>query len=390
MKIVHVIGYFQPEFGYKEFYLARNQVQLGHDVSVITSDRMYPFLNVPDLTKKMNVSTGRKRICGFSTIEGIKVYRLPTVFEVRSSILIRGIKKLLKELKPDIVHAYEPSQITPFLAAYYKRLGYFLIADHQQFSLPRTLLGKIFFFMVSRFLSRYMLQKADRIILPTRESVEFAKKHFSIDQKKIAQIPLGFDKHFFFYDASARDDIRSKLNFDTDKHILVTAGKIERGKNFELILRALAIAGNKINVMLLIIGGGDVKYLEELKELQNRLNLNHNIVYLDFVSKEDLHRYYSASDAGIWPELPSITVIEAIGCHLPVILPNRGTVEHLVQDGNGILFERGNPAALAAIFCQVFQSTENLRSMRKMAAIAASRRFDYRKIAQDIVNLAQK
>ena len=36
MKIVHLIGYFQPEFGYKEYYIARNQLKAGHEVHLIT------------------------------------------------------------------------------------------------------------------------------------------------------------------------------------------------------------------------------------------------------------------------------------------------------------------------------------------------------------------
>ena len=44
MRIVHVIGYFQPEYGYEEYYTALTQLKFGHEVHVITSDRI---VNVP-------------------------------------------------------------------------------------------------------------------------------------------------------------------------------------------------------------------------------------------------------------------------------------------------------------------------------------------------------
>ena len=38
MKIVHIAGYFMPELGYQEYYLAKKHRELGHDVYVICSD----------------------------------------------------------------------------------------------------------------------------------------------------------------------------------------------------------------------------------------------------------------------------------------------------------------------------------------------------------------
>ena len=46
MKIAHVVSYIQPEFGYEEYYTAREQAALGHEVHVITSDRIFPFNDV--------------------------------------------------------------------------------------------------------------------------------------------------------------------------------------------------------------------------------------------------------------------------------------------------------------------------------------------------------
>ena len=54
MKIVHIMGYFIPEFGYQEYYIAKKHKELGHDVYVISSDMLYHFSNI----KKMFEDAG--------------------------------------------------------------------------------------------------------------------------------------------------------------------------------------------------------------------------------------------------------------------------------------------------------------------------------------------
>jgi hypothetical protein len=43
MKIIHICQYYNDGFGYQENLLPRYQAKLGHDVMVITSDRMSYF-----------------------------------------------------------------------------------------------------------------------------------------------------------------------------------------------------------------------------------------------------------------------------------------------------------------------------------------------------------
>lgn len=74
MKIAHVIDYFQPQFGYQETYLARQQLAEGHDVCVFTSERFRPiFYNGGGA---QNVLGERIQRSGNFVEEGIRVCRL--------------------------------------------------------------------------------------------------------------------------------------------------------------------------------------------------------------------------------------------------------------------------------------------------------------------------
>ncbi|MBU0597658.1 glycosyltransferase family 4 protein [Patescibacteria group bacterium] len=388
MKIIHLIGYFQPEFGYKEYYIARNQVKLGHEVFVITSDRIYPFPNLPELCKKINISADRKRQQGLSELDGIKIIRLPTLVEFKGLIIIKGVKKLLNKIKPDIVHAYEPVQFTPLLGAWYKKEKYFLISDHQQFEIPKTLLGKVFFYCLSRFLSNYMFKKADKVIFPTHDSIQFAKRWMKIDISKIKMIPLGYDPDYFYYDENERQVIRKQFEINENEILLITAGRVNRLKKIELVIKALKKIKDNRQARFLIFGSGDQEYISELKDLIIKTKLEDQIIFKDFIKREELFKYYNAADFGIWPEQPSITIIEAIGCRLPLILPDRKTVNHLIQFGNGIKFRRHDVNDLAEKIKQILLNRDIITQMRQNCE-RARENFNYLEISKRIVDLAR-
>ena len=106
MKIVHVMNWYIPGMGYQENYLPAEQKKLGHDVEIVTSDRLPPYKGYERHIGKI---VG-KRIVGAGTFEdnGIKIHRLPIFFEIESGgqLFLKGLKKKLKQLEPDIVQAH--------------------------------------------------------------------------------------------------------------------------------------------------------------------------------------------------------------------------------------------------------------------------------------------
>ena len=80
MKILHLINYYQPKIGYQEYFLAKKQRELGHEVFFITSDRYFPFKNY----KKSYQSLLGPRIIkpGIFIEDKIIVYRLKPFLEI--------------------------------------------------------------------------------------------------------------------------------------------------------------------------------------------------------------------------------------------------------------------------------------------------------------------
>ena len=93
MRIARVVQYFQPKFGYSEYYLMTQFKREGHEVLVVTSDCYSPGTSVFDNGIDPKVHSGR-------WVEyGLTVYRQPTLFKSGDLIVNRpGIKKILEAL----------------------------------------------------------------------------------------------------------------------------------------------------------------------------------------------------------------------------------------------------------------------------------------------------
>jgi glycosyltransferase involved in cell wall biosynthesis len=248
MKIVHVIGYFQPELGYEEYYLAKSQAKLGHEVHVITSDRIWPFENVEQILKRIGSPyQDRMRPIGDSIVDGIRVHRLPVLYEFSDFILVRGLPKVLRNIKPNVVHGHEARQGTPVLPSLYKSLGYTYIIDHHGYSMPVGYKSYIEYMLFRKIVTEYAFKKADAI-LPINDYIEkFLVSTHKLEKQKIKKINTGIiaegngvDTDTFYFDKQSRDDIRNRFSIDRSEILLVFAGKMDNRKGLEMLIAAFA------------------------------------------------------------------------------------------------------------------------------------------------------
>ncbi|MCK5773421.1 MAG: glycosyltransferase family 4 protein [Thermoplasmata archaeon] len=336
MKIAHVVSYFQPEFGYEEFYSAREQAALGHEVHVITSDRIFPFNNVEKMLSDIGSEhSGRSRGVGVSEVEGVVVHRLKTRYEILYDLIrYDDIVSELASISPDVVHAHIPWAYGSRESARAKaRLGYSLIIDEHGYSTTydqkRTfrnwLLDKEYRFLRAPR-ARYALGKADGVVAVSEETEAFLREFYG--QKKIDMIPLGVDHKRFRPDPEARERVRSELGIG-DGLLLITAGRLDRAKRIGSLIKAVGKMGST-DVKMLVVGRGDDQYLDELKAMAGD-----NVIFQGFKTPEELSGLYNAADIGLWGKA-SITIREAMGCGLPIVLLDHPDMRSLLRWDNGL------------------------------------------------------
>lgn len=395
MKIVHLMGYFVPELGYQEYYLAKKHKEMGHDVYVIASDLLYPFQNIEKMFKDAGYSyRGRKRKGAFSVFDGIKVYWLPHWIEYNDFVLCRGVMNTLEKIKPDIVFAHESRQGLSCQAAFYKdRFGFKFVVDQHDFyhDIPekiKTILRAIEYFGFRKFLIDYNFKKADKIIAVTKPTREFLIKTHKVNPKKIELVELGVDIDLFHYREKEAAELRKKLGIGKDEVIIIFTGTIYRRKNLELLIKVFNEICRNYKTRLVIVGEGDKGYMEELKSLANELKLGNKIIFNGFAPRKELPAYYSMADIGVWPANNSVSIIEAMACKLPIVMVD-WQMPHLVSHNNGFKFPFNDKKMLKHYIVKLVKDEKLRREMGKNSCKAATQRYNYQFIAKKFLEAAE-
>jgi len=175
-------------------------------------------------------------------------------------------------------------------------------------------------------------------------------QYLTVDIKKI--MDLGRQKEFL------RKNIRKKFNIHNDKKVIIYSGRLIKGKNVDLIIKAISVLKNKQEYVLLILGDGEEK--QNLINLANTLNVHLRIT--GFISEqEELFKYYYAGDVLILPsynESWGLVVNEAMAAGLPVIVSDEcGSSLDLVRNGeNGFVIHAGSFEDIAKAIEKVFEN----------------------------------
>ena len=141
-------------------------------------------------------------------------------------------------------------------------------------------------------------------------------------------ISLGFHPDEFFFDAKLREEKRREMGFSYQDRVVVTATRIRPEKNLE---QAIPAFENSHDAKWLLIGSAEDDYANQLrKELDDRIGSD-RFTMLPHADREKLNGFYNAADLALYTT-PAISIIEAMGSGLPVILPNENSLSHLIDD----------------------------------------------------------
>ncbi len=398
MRIAQVTAYFQPEFGYEEYYLSRTLSSLGHEVSLVTSDRIFPFKNVKRLLAEIGTEhTTRKRGTGVSDLDGFKVYRLPCAFEMVTDFnLIMNIRATLKKIRPDIVHIHEPIQGGSAFAALHKDLGFKLVVDQHTYATTfeetRSLKNQIAhyqFVQLRKRFARLALSRADAITAVTDRTKQFMVEVQKIPADNIEVVTLGVDVDTFKFNKAARVKIRKELGVARNAPLILTAGRLDRAKKLEMLIQAFSGMNKSLGARLVIIGSGDDAYERKLRFEVEKLDLNKSVNFIKFVNRSLLSDYYSAADIGFWNKA-SITILEAMNCRVPVVIPDQITIKRYVANKNGLLFPEGDVVELKECLTKLAGNNELRNEMAERGVKLVGKKYSYNASAKNYLKIYRR
>ena len=254
---------------------------------------------------------------------------------------VKGLKKILKEINPDIIHVR--SRVPAWLVYFANK------------SLNIKVVSTVHGFNSVGFYSSIM-QKADAVICVSNSIKEYIQKYYQTSENKITVIPRGIDLELFNprnIDETFIENFKKEFDLK-DKFVVSSVGRVTQLKDYETFIKAILLAKKEIpNVVGLIVGGvrsDKEDYLKSLKSLIKELDLENNIIFTGSQSK--IEQIYALSDVVISsskkPESFGRAVAESICMNKPVIATNHGGVKDIIiENENGFFFEVGDDKELA-------------------------------------------
>jgi glycosyltransferase involved in cell wall biosynthesis len=349
-KIAIISGHFMPEIGYQETYLAKAYSRLGYSVRVFSSTAISPTgKNILNKDYAVGLSTEPQY--------GFEIERLPITVNLNSKIIANGLANKVKAYNPDYILIIALAKLFPLRVLTTSLPGIKKIAlfgDAAEYT-DRTSASKrfkaVFHEAVSLSLKRRLyalaVKHCDRIVLNIKETESFFKKLLSkpqlkvFDKKKMTST-LGYDPDSFFYDATEGGEIRKELNISTNDCIIITSTRVNKQKRLEEIIAAvsnLKESGCKVHYVIIgFLGDGYEIELKNFIASQKHPEIFHCI---RFVDHHTIRKYYNASDIGLWLKA-AISIQEAMGTGLKIVLENKEIVSHLLKDEiNGWYYDKG-------------------------------------------------
>lgn len=175
----------------------------------------------------------------------------------------------------------------------------------------------------------------DKIITINQEDYALATEKFK--NTSVAYVPgVGIDTEKFANATVDREAKRAEIDVPSDAYLVLSVGELNKNKNHEVVLRALAELGDK-SIHYAIAGKGNLD--KHLLELAEKLGISDNFHLLGY--RTDVAELYKVAGVFVLPSFReglNVSIMESLAAGLPVICSNiRGNCD-MVKDGeNGYL-----------------------------------------------------
>ena len=225
---------------------------------------------------------------------------------------------LIKEIKPDVLRAYNPLLQGWMAAQVKKELGIPLVISlHGDYNRDRRYFArknkdyKTYFKLLyaKKTLEPYSLKNADKIII----IYDFIRKY--AEKMGGREINLIYNRINL---TQFSPNVKPILN--ESKPVIICVGRLIKEKNQECLIRAI----KDLDVILLIIGNG-LEY-ENLVNLTRDLGIEEKVRFETSIPNERIQEYYTSATIFALPIKYggfAIPALEAAASGLPVILPKQ-------------------------------------------------------------------
>lgn len=364
MKILHVLDHYKPHFSgyvFRTSYILRYQRKLGLEPVVITSPK-HGIASEP-IEKIDNTLVYRTLQNGFGNIPFIRETRLMNSLQKR-------IEEVIREQRPDIIHAHSPSLNGIPAVRAGKMFGIPVVyevralwedaaVDHGTFHESSLK------YRISKFMETNLFKQADAIFTIC-EGLKNEIVSRGLPDKKITIIPNCVDTGLFC-SCNYDEEIANGYNLQ-GKKVFGFIGSFYNYEGIDLLIDAYQkIFQQKNDVKLILVGDGPEKNALFTKVVH--LGLQDHVIFTGKVPHEQIKRFYSIIDVLVYPRksirltelVTPLKPLEAMAMGKIVVGSDVGGIRELVtHNKDGFLFKAEDVGELAKLLNELTVNKENL------------------------------
>jgi len=316
-------------------------------------------------------------------VVGIQNFEIPhlkrAISPKNDMLAIFEIAKLIKKIKPDIIHLNSSKisvlgSLATFIVSKFKIQNSKLIytVHGWVFNEPMSNSKKIFY----KYAEKFTALLKDKLICVSEYDRQIALKEKIAPKNKLVTIHNGIEEIDFFLKDEAIYKLLSTFNFQLSTIIIGTIANLYQTKGFEYLIQAAKILkDDNLNFKLVIIGEGDER--KKLEELIDNQSLRNEIILTGRINNAS--KLLKAFDVFVCSSVKEgfpYNIIEAMQAGLPIVSTNVGGIgEMITNEINGLLVEPKNPKELAKKIKTLIQNEELSRRLGQNAKEKSVKEF---------------
>ncbi|MBL1211551.1 glycosyltransferase family 1 protein [Geminocystis sp. GBBB08] len=234
-----------------------------------------------------------------------------------------------------------------------------------------------------RYYIPQVCRQAQHIICNSQATANDIINYFGISATKITPIYLGYNQKNFRVIEGLKDHQKTPY--------FLYLGRHDPHKNVSKIISAFAQFKHSKNYQLWLCGPFDTRYTPLLKQQAQELGIATKVIFLDYVSSDDLPVIINQAQALVFPTLWEgfgFPVLEAIACGTPVITSNVSSLPEVVGEA-GILV---NPYEIKSISegMNLMADDNDLRKKLGELGLKRARNFSWEKTGKETVKVIEQ
>jgi glycogen synthase len=245
---------------------------------------------------------------------------------------------------------------------------------------------------------RRTARSADRVIATDRSLLAHVSRHLRVRLDIVRMIPNAIEPDDCDRPeaASMAPQLRARLGLDSSDLLLVSVGRLEANKGFDVLVRALHMLAHESRLearwRAVLIGDGPQR--AGLRTLIQSAGLGDRLTLCGRVGDLELHAWYEAADLFVHPTLyegSSLVTLEAMAHRRAIVGTRAGGLPDKVLPGvNGWLVPPGDPHAIAEAIRQALSNPLALVTMGEQSRVIVEREFSWAAATDRLLDLYQE